>query len=122
MNSPGSRRVLLPCCPSDKRVIPGHEPGGAWLGNSVSTKSQDTAGNRDGLDEDEDLFTETPTIANRANPTASPSEVDKDAVQGLAGAGAYRMVRPAISDTLAPPAPTKRPSGNRVIIGVTRKS
>lgn len=88
----------------------------------MSTKSQDTAGNQDGLDEDEDPFTEIPTIANHANPTASPSEMDKDAVQGLAGAGSYRMVRPAISDTLAPPAPAKRPSGNRVIIGVTRKS
>ena len=74
------------------------------------------------LADDEDAFSEIPTVANPANPTASPGKIDKVDGQGLGGAGAYRMVRPATSDTLAPPAPAKRPSGNRVIIGVARKT
>jgi hypothetical protein len=72
--------------------------------------------------QDEDAFSNTPTIANRANPTGSPSKIDKQEGQGLAGAGAYRMLRPATSDRIELAAPAKRPSGNRVIIGVARKS
>lgn len=77
------------------------------------------------LAEDDDVFSDIPTVSNRANPAASPSEIDKDSGQGLAGAGSYRMVRPATSDRVAipdPPSAPKRPSGNRVIIGVARKS
>jgi hypothetical protein len=78
--------------------------------------------------EEEDVFSEIPTVANRANPTGSSSEIDKEAGQGLAGPGAYRMVRPATSDRMEVPAPAarQRPAAgrvaNRVIIGVARKS
>jgi hypothetical protein len=74
--------------------------------------------------DEEDVFGEIPTVANRANPTVSPEEIDKEEGQGLAGAGAYRMVRPATSDRIAVPAPAapERPSTNRVVIGVARKS
>ena len=79
------------------------------------------------LTQDEDAFSEVPTVANRANPTVSPSEqseTDKDGGQGLGGAGAYRMLHPATSDRIAVPSPTgaDRPAANRVIIGVARKS
>jgi hypothetical protein len=74
------------------------------------------------LCEGEDVFSDVPTVANRTNPTASSSEIDEG--QGSAGAGAYRMVRPGTSDRIAVPAPAthQRPSGNRVIIGVVRRS
>ena len=74
--------------------------------------------------DDEDAFSEIPTIANRANSTVSPSEIDKEAVPGPAGAGAYRLVRPATSDRIEVPVPAapRRPIVNRVIIGVARKS
>ena len=73
--------------------------------------------------DDEDAFCEIPTVANRANPTVSPSEIDKEAGQGLAGAGAYRMVRPATPDRIESPARAapERPA-NRMIIGIARKS
>ena len=78
------------------------------------------------LAQGEDVFSEIPTVANRANPTLSPSqpsETDKDGGQGLGGAGAYRMVRPAISDRIGVPSPAgaDRTAGNRVVIGVARK-
>ncbi|HEX7505136.1 MAG TPA: hypothetical protein VF550_00085 [Polyangia bacterium] len=74
--------------------------------------------------DDEDAFSEIPTVANRANSTVSQSEIDREAGQGFAGAGAYCLVRPAISDRIEVPVPAapKRPIANRVIIGVTRKS
>jgi hypothetical protein len=76
------------------------------------------------LCQDEDAFRDVPTVANRANPTVPPSEVDTGEGLGLAGAGAYRLVRPATSDrvTVPTPAPPDRPSANRIVIGVTRKS
>ncbi len=84
------------------------------------------------LAEDDDAFSEIPTVANRANPTTQASEPasenDQANGQGLTGAGAYRMVRPATSDRIDVPAPAthERPATdraiNRVIIGVARKS
>jgi hypothetical protein len=76
------------------------------------------------LAQDEDAFSDVPTVANRANPTVSPGKIDKGEDQGLAGAGAYRLVRPATSDRIEVPAPAapERPSVNRVVIGVARKS
>jgi hypothetical protein len=84
------------------------------------------------LSEDEDAFNDTPTVSNRPNPTTQPSEPpsepEKVSDQGLTGAGAYRMVRPATSDRIDVPAPAApgRPAAdramNRVIIGVARKS
>lgn len=80
------------------------------------------------LSEEDDAFSDTPTVANRANPTTPPSEIDKASGQGLTGAGAYRMVRPDTSDRIDVPAPStpERPAAdralNRVIIGVARKS
>ena len=73
--------------------------------------------------DEDDVFSEVPTEANRANPMAGPHSIDTKAGQGLAGAGAYRMVRPAISDRVEVPAPAapERPA-NRVIIGIARKS
>jgi hypothetical protein len=74
-------------------------------------------------DGEEDAFSDVPTVSNRANPTVSPNEIDKEAGQGLAGAGSYRMLRPATSDHLENPAPAtpERPA-KRVIIGIARKS
>ena len=76
------------------------------------------------LSEDEDVFSEVPTVANRANPTASPREIDKESGEGRAGAGAYRMVHPATLDRIAVPVPAapQRAVAKRVVIGVTRKS
>jgi hypothetical protein len=73
--------------------------------------------------DEDDVFSEVPTEANRASPMAGPHSIDTKAGQGLAGAGAYRMLRPAISDRVEIPAPTapERPA-NRVIIGIARKS
>jgi hypothetical protein len=78
-------------------------------------------------DEDEDdAFSDVPTEANRANPMVAPHAIDAEAGQGLAGVGAYRMVRPATSDRVevpaAPERPAAKPKANRVIIGVARKS
>ena len=72
--------------------------------------------------DEEDVFSEVPTEANRPNPMASPNSIDRHAGQEPAGAGAYRMVRPAISDRIDIPAPAapERPA-NRVIIGIARK-
>ena len=72
---------------------------------------------------DEDAFGDVPTVGNGANPAALPTEADSGQSQGLSGAGAYRMVRPATSDRIAvpTPAPAERPNGNRVVIGVARK-
>jgi hypothetical protein len=72
---------------------------------------------------EEDVFSEVPTEANRTNPMVGPHSIDTKAGQGLAGAGAYRMLRPATSDRIEVPAPTapERPA-NRVIIGIARKS
>ncbi|HEY5283572.1 MAG TPA: hypothetical protein VIM14_12355 [Polyangia bacterium] len=77
--------------------------------------------------EDKTEFSEVPTVANRANPTSSVGKVDKEdaSARGTpATAGAYRLVRPAISDQIAVPSPAgaHRPSGNRVVIGIARKS
>ena len=77
--------------------------------------------------EDETEFSEVPTVANRANPTSSPRKVDREdaSPRGTpARAGAYRLVRPAISDQIAVPSPAgaPRPSGNRLVIGIARKS
>ena len=105
----------------------------AWSGDSVPMKrkpSESTSPPREhpqALAQDEDVFGDVPTVANRANPTVSPSEpsaMDKQEDQGAAGAGAYRLVRPATSDRIAVPAPPtpERPSVNRVVIGVARKS
>ena len=76
------------------------------------------------LAQDEEVFSEIPTVANRTNPTVSPSELDKNKDQGLGGAGAYRLLRPATSDRIAVPSPAvpDRPAAKRVIIGVARKS
>lgn len=73
--------------------------------------------------DEEDVFSEVPTEANRANPLVAPNSISPQAGQGLAGAGAYRMVRPATSDRIEVPAPAapERPT-NRVIIGIARKS
>jgi len=75
------------------------------------------------LARDEDTFSEVPTVANRANPTISPSEIDLEAGQGLARAGSYRMVRPATSDRVAIPSPAGagRPPASRLIIPMPRK-
>lgn len=83
------------------------------LGNLAATLAQD----------EEDVFSDVPTEANRANPMVAPKSIDTEAGQGLAGAGAYRMVRPATSDRIEVPAPAapERPA-NRVIIGIARKS
>jgi hypothetical protein len=103
--------------------VSAQEPSG---GEPAADINAEPASSVEDLAQDEDSFSDTPTVANRANPTASPSEIDKQQGHGLAGAGAYRMVRPAVSDRIEPPAPpptaAKRPSGNRVIIGVARKS
>ena len=76
---------------------------------------------------DEDEFDEVPTISNRANPTSEAGKAVKgdNSPQGTpSGAGSYRLVRPAISDQIAvsSPAGAERPSGNRVVIGIARKS
>ena len=146
--------MWLSCYAPFKLVKPGREVSCAWAGDSVSPKTQGAAKNRDGAiapprepepgvsaeisadlasvaialaQDEEDGFSEVPTVANRANPTVSPSqqsEIDKDGGQGLGGAGAYRMLHPATSDRIAVPSPTgaDRPAANRVIIGVARKS
>ena len=143
-----SHRVLLPCYVPVKRVRPGCEAGRAGVGNSVSAKahgeaqgvdrkeieqgvsaeiSADLASVVSALADDEDDFSDVPTIANQAIPTAAPSdtgdEVAQETGQGLAGAGAYRLVRPAISDRIdVHPTPSPdRPTPNRVIIGIARK-
>ena len=73
--------------------------------------------------DEEDAFSDVPTEANRANPMVAPQSMGAAADQGLAGAGAYRLVRPATSDRIEIPAPAapERPA-NRVIIGIARKS
>jgi hypothetical protein len=76
---------------------------------------------------DEDAFEETPTVANRANPTstagAGGEEASSTAVPSE-GAGTYRIVRPATPDFVDTPAPTKTDpnASRRSIIGSTRKS
>jgi hypothetical protein len=95
------------------------EPSGDALVTEIGAELACVAAD---MAQDEDAFDNTPTVANRANPTVSPSKIGNQEGQGLAGAGAYRMVRPATSDRIEPAAPAKRPSGNRVIIGVARKS
>ena len=74
---------------------------------------------------DDDEFSDVPTVANHSIPEAAPSAKDivQDNGQDLAGAGAYRMVRPATSDRIdVHPTPSPdRPTPRRLVIGVTRK-
>jgi len=132
-----------------KRAKPCHEPSCPWVRVRVATKapganplveippppraagpgvsaeiSAELASVAAALAADEDdVFSEVPTEANRANPMIAPNAMAPEAGQGLAGAGAYRMVRPAISDRIEIPAPAapERPA-NRVIIGIARKA
>jgi hypothetical protein len=75
----------------------------------------------------DDEFSDVPTESNRANPLSAPSDPGKETAQekgqGLAGAGSYRLVRPATSDRIdVHPTPSPdRPTPHRVVIGVARK-
>jgi len=75
----------------------------------------------------DDEFSDVPTESNRANPLSATSDPGKgptqDSGQGLAGAGSYRLVRPATSDRIdVHPTPSPdRPTPHRVVIGVARK-
>lgn len=71
-------------------------------------------------DNQADEFSEVPTVANRTNPTVT---ADERSPASRVAAGAYRMVRPATSDTITAPLPPKigRKTSRGVIIGVARK-
>ena len=76
--------------------------------------------------QEEEDFEEIPTISNRVNPTTSPGEAEEEVASSreiLAGAGAYRIVRPDTSDNLAAQSVVgaARPPGKRAIIGIARK-
>jgi hypothetical protein len=76
--------------------------------------------------EDEDVFKEIPTVANRANPTTAPSNgnaAPSSQPDSHESVGTYRIVHPATSDSIAPPATTKSDSGTgkRMILGSARK-
>lgn len=73
------------------------------------------------MSDDCDFLDDVPTVANRAKPSA-PDGVAEGADKG-ARIGAYRMVRPSTSDTLACPPVNKtpKPAGKGIVIGVTRK-
>jgi len=73
-----------------------------------------------------DEFEEVPTVANRAAPTeGSASEADPATRPAGEAPGAYRMVRPTVSDFVAQPVATKPadPAGSspRAILGTTRR-
>jgi hypothetical protein len=80
------------------------------------------------MESDDDPFREIPTVSNRANPTAEIESNDfAPANEPHTGVGAYRLVRPATSDRIEPqqqqqPAPGQKTQGNRVVIGVARKT
>jgi hypothetical protein len=79
------------------------------------------------LTQEEEGFDEIPTVANRANPTTSPGEAEEEEASSreiLAGAGAYRIVRPDTSDNIAARSVVgaTQPPGKRAIIGIARKS
>jgi hypothetical protein len=80
------------------------------------------AGGETAADEDEDVFKEIPTVANRALPVpeAAPGESSPSPHET---AGSYRLVRPTVSDFVAQPVATKMdpPATNRVVIGSARK-
>jgi hypothetical protein len=80
------------------------------------------------VDEDLEFVADTPTEANRANPLPAPTgeaESGTPSSELFSGPGSYRMVRPAISDHIATPAPvagkSDKSTTSRVIIGVSRK-
>lgn len=77
-------------------------------------------------EEDEDVFKEIPTVANRANATVGPSSGGAGAspLEGQHdGAGSYRLVRPTTSDVIDPPAAAKgdATAARRLVIGTARK-
>jgi hypothetical protein len=68
--------------------------------------------------DDDDSFDDVPTVANRPMPTAVP---DVPPAEPTPGIGAYRLVRPATSDTVPPPPAAKPRKPTRVVLGVARK-
>ena len=75
-----------------------------------------------------DFVAETPTEANRDHSLSAPAgdpESGTPLPDLLSSPGSYRLVRPAISDDIATPAPLATKSaknpGGRVIIGVARR-
>jgi|GEM_PF-5015532 len=93
---------------------------------AASTEEIPVASEAPEVEEDEDVFKEIPTVANRANPTAEPGSegAAESSTEGKHdGAGTYRILRPTTSDVIETPAPTKvDPSAaRRVVIGAARK-
>ena len=137
--------MLLTCYVPVKRRRPGCEASRGRAGNSVVAKVQgkvrgaDRQATANGVTDeinaelanvaaalaDDDEFSDVPTLANHSIPEAAPSarDIAQDNGQDIAGAGAYRMVRPATSDRIdVHPTPSPdRPTPRRVVIGVTRK-
>jgi hypothetical protein len=66
--------------------------------------------------DDSDGFDDVPTVANRPIPAA-----DVPPPEPTPGIGAYRMVRPATSDTVPTPPAPKPQKPIRVVLGVARK-
>ena len=82
-------------------------------------------------DDDEDVFKEIPTVANRANLVSAAGEQNANGVASPSsreGAGAYRILRPTTSDFVADPVvtkiaddPGKQNPARCVILGAARK-
>ncbi len=81
-------------------------------------------------DDEEDGFKEVPTVANRTSPVSSAGEQNAPvptSTEGHIGAGTYRIVHPAISDSVAEPVvniarkPDQRNPAKRMILGSARK-
>ncbi len=87
--------------------------------HGTQTSTSEPRGESAPADDEGDSFDEVPTVANRPNPAAAPAEALP--AEKTPGIGAYRMVRPATSDTLTPPAPSKPAKSSRLVIGVARK-
>jgi len=112
------------------QVAQGHAASGETpvpaMAKDASTEEIPIANEAPEVEEDEDVFKEIPTVANRANPTADPgsAEASESSTEGKhEGAGTYRILRPTTSDVIETPAPTKvDPSAaRRVVIGAARK-
>jgi hypothetical protein len=112
------------------QVAQEHEGGGKTpapaMPKAASTEELPVVSEAPAVEDDEDVFKEIPTVANRSNPTADPggAEAGESLTEGKHdGAGTYRILRPTTSDVIETPAPTKvDPSAaRRVVIGAARK-
>jgi hypothetical protein len=97
--------------------------------SGISRGAEDPdASNTPSTEEGLEFVAETPTEANHANSVPAPGKKDECETPPpdlFSGPGSYRMVRPAVSDRIAAPAPVAgkadKNRGGRVVIGVARK-